>query len=644
MSVLFGAHGVAPALTPQAGSDLIEPMRQRAAATVGAEAVTASLRADGLELALCRRHLAVAAVESPFACSGPLWLGLHGRLDDRTRLQRRIGLPADTQPSDAALLLVAYERLGLDCVQHLYGDWAFALWDAQAQRLLLARDATGNSALFWWRGAGRIVFATSLPTLLAAPPVPSRPDPRWLAGLLTVFYDPEHPGATAFEAVHALPPGHLLIDTAAGSELRRWWWPEKAPPLEHVAQDELHQRFRALYDDAVQSSMHQSRGSVAMTLSGGLDSASVAALAAPALARQGQRLTGFVHTPRFSAADVQSTRTYDEWPLALATARFVGNVDAVACPTDRLSPIDGIQRWLDMAAAPSHAAVNWYWLLDIAQQASAAGATVLLTGQAGNSTVSFEGSGDLRPLLRRAGPAAVLLELEQEESGWRDAVRDRIVKPALRPAWYAWRRARAAMSRKPGWKDTGLLRPGLADSLQLDAAMHRAGHDASFSTPSAQRLQLFRLSLMNGADNGLAAWSELGAAHGLSIRDPTRDRRLVEFCWRLPDEIFWAHGRRRGLIRCALADRLPPEVLDCQRKGLQSSDIRARLLDCRDDFLGRIDEVCRHPVAREWIDTDRLGAAARAAADSEHPLPAGALPTSHLLRALAAGLFIVRNA
>ena len=644
MSVLFGAHGMAAALSPQAGADLIEPMGRRAAATIGNAAVVADLRIDGLEFAVCRRHHEGEALETPFALSGPLCLALHGRLDDRAGLRRRVGLPTDANHPDAALLLLAYERLGVDCVQHLYGDWAFALWDAQARRLLLARDATGNSALFWWQGGGHIVFATSLPTLMAARPVPSRPNPRWLAGLLTVFNDPALPGATAFESVHALPAGHLLIATAAGPELKRWWWPENTPPLEQAAPDALHEQFRALYDDAVRSCLQRRRGSVALTLSAGLDSGSVAALAAPALAAQGQRLTAFVHTPRFGTSGLSATRTNDEWPLALATARFVGNIDAVACATDRMSPIDGIQRWLDMTAAPSHAAVNWYWLLDIAQQASAGGAAVLLTGQAGNSTVSFEGIGDLRPLLRRAGLAPALRELRDDQTGWLVGLRDRIVKPVLRPGWHTWRRARASMSRGKGWQGFGLLRQSLADSLGLDAAMQAAGHDPSFAAPSAARMRLFRLSLLGGADNGLAEWSELGAAHGLAIRDPTRDRRLVEFCWRLPDEIFWAHGRRRGLIRCALAARLPPEVLDCKRKGLQASDIRLRLLDCRDDFLGRIEEVCRHPVAREWIDTDRLEAAARAATDGEHPLPAGALPISHLLRALAAGLFIVRNA
>jgi asparagine synthase (glutamine-hydrolysing) len=75
---------------------------------------------------------------------------------------------------------------------------------------------------------------------------------------------------------------------------------------------------------------------------------------------------------------------------------------------------------------------------------------------------------------------------------------------------------------------------------------------------------------------GGALWMESGASHGLDVRDPTRDRRLVEFCWRLPDTAFWANGRKRGLIRRGMQAHLPAPVLFCKAKGLQSADVLAR--------------------------------------------------------------------
>jgi asparagine synthase (glutamine-hydrolysing) len=370
----------------------------------------------------------------------------------------------------------------------------------------------------------------------------------------------------------------------------------------------------------------------------------VAALAAPALAQQGQRLTAYVHRPRFGPDSGHLDRTQDEWPLAQATAQLVGNIDAVACPTEHMSPVEGIHRWLDMAGIPMHGACNAFWLIDIAEQAATHGASVLLTGQLGNATVSWAGTGDLRGLLHRKGVSAVVAELRADGSGWWAATRNRLAKPALRPAWHRLRKVWGdARRRHPGWHDFALLRPEFVDELGLEDAMRQANHDPSFTSVSAQRVQLFRLSLLGGADNGLAAWSALGQASGLAVRDPTRDRRLVELCWRLPDELFWANGRGRGLIRQGMRDRLPREVLDCSQKGLQASDLHARLRDCRGELLSQVEEVCRHAVARQWLDVARLKAVS-AAAVTEGPGASGMAPLAHMLRALAAGMFIVRNA
>lgn len=657
MTVLFGAHGLSATLATDAVHGLLGRMSQcagSAAIELLSTPCTSFSGTDGAALGVTQRCRPGEVAQEVHARAPGLWLAMQGRFDARADLAQRLGLAIaqDSQAvggpsprvSDAALAMAAYQQFGADCVQHLYGDWVFALWDASQQRLLLARDATGNSALFWWKGGGQLLFASSLPTLLAAGPVPMRPNRRWLAGLLTAFTDPAYPGATAFEDVHAVPPGHLLIAERGDVSLQRWWWPEKLAPLDNVPLPELEARVLSLYNDAVRCCLHRESGSVALTLSAGLDSGSVAALAAPALAEQGQRLVGYVHTPRFNPTEGEATRTLNEWPLAQATARFVGNVDTVACPTDQWSPIDGLRQWLDTIVVPSHAASNWYWLLDIAQRASADGAAVLLTGQGGNSTVSYSGTGDLRRLFRRNGVVPVLEELGTDASGLLPAFRDRLVKPALRPGWHGIRRAWAAATRrKPGGFDFGLLSPALARDLSLDEAMAVAGHDPTHSTTSPSLQQQFRLSLLAGADNGLAVWSELGWTHGLSIRDPTRDRRLVELCWRMPDEVFWGHGLGRSVIRHGLRHRLPPEVLACTRKGLQASDLRMRLQDCKADFLGQVDVVCQHPLARQCLDTERLTAVASAIAGNG-PLTQGAVDSMRALRALAAGMFIVRHA
>jgi len=647
---------MAATLSAEAAGGLLDHMGAGAEATCARShpVLRSTVAAEGVAFGACQRVYAGETAPAVTAQAGPLCLVAQGRLDNPEELMALLGFPAvrgsstalalDDSPSDTALILAAYQSFGVDCVKHLVGDWAFVLWDAERRRLLLARDATGITALYWWQGGGQLLFATQLQTLLAAGPVPRRPDGRWLAGLLTVFTDPVHPGATAFEGVNAVPPGHLLLVQEGRARLQRWWQPEALAPLDGASLADLESRFLALYDDAVRKRLRRRGGTVASTLSGGLDSGSVVALAAPALAEEGQRLRAYVHTPRFDAVDTVANRIANEWSLAQATARFVGNVDAVACPTENLSPLDGIRRWLDFAAAPLGAAANWYWLQDVATQACAGGARVLFNGHGGNATVSYTGSGNLWPQVRAMRLRHVLGELDREEAGWPAGLRDRLLKPALRPAWHRWKRKLSGRGPVPAWSSFSLLRHSYADELGLDTAMKLAQHDPAFSSTSAARLAQFRLGLLGGADNGNAVWAELGAAHGLSMRDPTRDQRLVELCWRLPDELFWAHGRQRGLVRCSLRDRLPPEVLASRLKGQQSADLRQRLQDCRADFLAEVEAVSRHAGARRVIDTERLVLAAQAAVSESAPPSSGAVPVVHLLQALAVAMFVARHA
>jgi asparagine synthase (glutamine-hydrolysing) len=94
--------------------------------------------------------------------------------------------------------------------------------------------------------------------------------------------------------------------------------------------------------------------------------------------------------------------------------------------------------------------------------------------------------------------------------------------------------------------------------------------------------------------------------YGLDIRDPTRDRRLVEFCWRLPDEVYWANGRQRGLIRAGMAGDLPAEIRDDMRKGLQSSDILVRFRVQSAEINAALDHIAGSAIASDFLNSGAL--------------------------------------
>jgi asparagine synthase (glutamine-hydrolysing) len=658
VSSIFGIHDGSRAMANGHRRELLQRMGDRAKQTMAGferQLEFAVQHGDGIDLGLCGPRSQQGGPSPSVFRQGHLWLAFGGRLDPCAELDRSLGLvrtdrsamagALDQQQEDAKVVAVAYGRFGIDCVDRLHGDWAFALWDDHERRLLLARDATGLSSLYWYSQRGQLLFASSIPVLMASGAVPTRPDPRWMAGLLATFVDTRYPTGTAFQGLHALPAGHLLLVQGGKEELRRWWRPRALTPLWREDLPQLQERFLKVYQDAVFAALPPGQGKTVATLSGGLDSGSVVALAAPMLLQRGQRLTAFVHRPMFDGSSDYPDRETDEWSSAFATAQHVGNVDAVSCPSEKPSPIEAIRQWLDMTVVPSHPVANWFWLLDVARRAALDKADVLLNGQAGNFAVSYVGNGSLWPRVMHFQLTRVWAELQAERAGVFSAIGTRLVKPPLRPVWHRVKKSLASPEATPPWNAYSLIHPGLAMDVGLRAAMRADDHDPSFTSMSAAKLALFRLTELGGVDNGGSLWSELGRSHGFVVRDPTRDRNLIELCWRLPDELFWAQGLRRGLVRNGMCSQLPAQVLFSSRRGQQAADLKQRLQFCGAEVLAEAERLTHHPIVRQWIDTKRLMECASLVLERKDDATRNnAYWPQHFLRTLGAAEFISRYA
>src|SRR5690606_32222349 len=183
---------------------------------------------------------------------------------------RALGHHFRTQ-SDTEVLLHAYREWGEAFLTRLNGQFAIALWDAESERLLLARDGVGIRPLFWARHGDRLAFASEAKALFALPDLPRALDPAGLAGAFG-WWAPLAP-RTAFAGVMQLPPGHRLVVDAQGQRLTRWWdWDFPVQdPLAPVDEDALADELHALLVDAVRLQL-RADVPVGAYLSGGLDS------------------------------------------------------------------------------------------------------------------------------------------------------------------------------------------------------------------------------------------------------------------------------------------------------------------------------------------------------------------------------------
>ena len=208
-----------------------------------------------------------------------VWIVFNGEIFNYIELRAELELAGHHfyTHTDTEVIVHLYEQHGLDFVQHLNGQFAIALWDARARRLVLARDRTGIRPLFYTSVGGRLLFASEVKALFAVPGVSRRLDPLALAETFT-FWAPLAP-RSVFEGVHSLPPGHLMVVEDGNERIERYWdwsFPDHPVTSTRSAAD-LADELRELLIDAVRLQL-RADVPVGAYLSGGLDSSVITSL------------------------------------------------------------------------------------------------------------------------------------------------------------------------------------------------------------------------------------------------------------------------------------------------------------------------------------------------------------------------------
>lgn len=475
--------------------------------------------------------------------SGRRLLVFDGRLDNREELLA--WLPprvADAgPPSDAALALAAYRRWGEGFYRRLLGPFALVLVDLERRLALCARDPLGDRTLFYRLDEASLLVASEEIALLAHPRVGDELDDRRLACYFALRVPAD--GASFFREVRELPPAHALRVDAASSRLERFWRPEELPRLEGRDERELAAEYRERLRQAVRCRL-RAGAPPAVMMSGGIDSTSLAALAAEALRDAGSpapvRAVSWVFD-RFAACDERGyfEPVVDRWAL-----------ESLPVDGDRAVPaIDDAE----LARNPGTPEENPYRRLkNLAYaRAAAAGSRVILHGGAADALYAGAGLW-LADLAREQGVGRGLVELSAEL--WRAG-------PVA-----GLRRAGAA-----GWARRLRRGLGTSESAWLTREARRWLDDEpaeSFGLPPGARRR--RLAAAAGARPARGITVEIFHASrcGVELRHPYRDRRLVELMLRLPAFELYRAGRFKPIARRAMAGYLPAAILERTRPTL----------------------------------------------------------------------------
>lgn len=531
------------------------------------------------------------SISLPFR-NGTVLLSCDTRLDDRKTLQKELDFEAGERPSDSELILAAYARWDLEFPRHLEGDFAVILYDEAKNRFMACRDRLGVRDLAYSLSGDRCVIA-STPAEVAAAVGAEINEGRLAEFLGGLFYNGEE---SFLKNISYLPPGACLMVHPQTYRLSKYWELEPEPAVTARPDEEIVDEFLDLLRNSVKARMQGSER-IGVSLSGGPDSAALAALASETGGSSPVAAFSYIF-PSYPSCDEKHYIDQVLKHLGLE-GRFLNG--------DTLWPLSDFENWPVFPDFPSQ---DPYVRLplQLCRIAASEGINVLLNGHFAD--LLFRG-GRYWAAEQLSRPFSLLASLVTNFRGldWRGdllsrGIGTRIPQPLM---------TIVKKTRHRGTKNFPMLEPGWVDACnlrsRLEAQEPAAGRGRRDHLLRARHLQMPLIP------QGTSAARRLHNKLGVEIVDPFWDRKLMEFISRTPADLLARPRISKWLLRKSIEGKIPAEVVwrpdktslhELFRQGLMIEE-RKKVLG----IFGNSELLARGFLNREWLDTELSGGEGR---------------------------------
>ena len=428
--------------------------------------------------------------------------------------------------SDTELLLKAFIYYGFDVVNHLNGNFTFAIWNNKTQELFLARDHLGVKPLFYTIQDSAFIFATEIKTLFEYPGVKKIIDKQ---GILELFgIGPAHtPGTTVFKNIFEIKPAHFAIYNSSGLHITRYWELQNKPHTDSLGK--TCEKISYLLDDSIKNQLISDEPMCVM-LSGGLDSSIITAYASNYCNNNGlPPLDTFSvdyvdNDKNFVKSDFQPNS--DNYYIDLMIKKYKTNHHKIIIDTPELA--NTLEDVMIARDCPGMADVD---------------SSFLLFCKSINNNFNVSLSGECSDEIFAGYPWFFKEDaLSINTFPWSTAIEER----------------------------QNLLNPELSSNINLKEYIDyryneslneiKASIDDDLETTKKKKIShltvnWFMQTLLDRADR-VSMYSKL------EIRVPFCDYRLVEYMWNVPWNLKALGGREKGLLRYVARHLLPDEIVD----------------------------------------------------------------------------------
>jgi len=515
---------------------------------------------------------------------GTVWIVYNGEIYNFVELRQELlarGHRFRTS-GDTEVIVHLYEEFGRDCVTRLRGMFAFAIWDARSDTLLLARDRIGIKPLYYTLNDQAFLFGSELKALVADEHVRARReiDAEAVHSYLSFLCVPDP--ACIYRGIRKLPAGHTLTIGNANATLSlRRYWNVAFREEQGVADEAWEERLLELLQEAVRIRL-VADVPLGAFLSGGIDSSTVVALMARLMDRPVKTFSiGFAET------------AYNEASDAKRVARHLGtdHTELILSPTQARSVIPSLLEHFDEPFADA-SAIPTHYVSKLAREQ----VTVVLSGDGGDELFGGYPWRQVRPWYQR--------HLSRLPRPVRSGIRrvTGMLPPGVRGTNYLRRidipYERYVLDAMAVFDDGDrreLYAPCFAEDMKgIDPYLHHLPNlTGSTDRPWDARMMEYDLKTYLPNDV-LTKVDRMSMRASLETRVPLLDHRLVEFAAKIPSRLKIRRGIGKHILKHVMAPFLPPEVFEKRKQGFSVPLSIWLRTDLREDILDTLSGGNRH--------------------------------------------------
>lgn len=530
-----------------------------------------------------------------------------GIIDNRKYLLELLSYKDETHVTNSKLVFEIIKKYKDDAPKYLLGEFSFVYYDFNSNIIYLCRDHIGKRTLYYYFTNGILFFSTTINMIVKASNCKFLPNDRWVNDFLAIdgLAQVSECNETIYKDIFQVGPAEIIKIENNVFNSKIYWNPTKNIKILKLDSDEEYKRAFHNIMNQIIADYTNTDANVGVMLSSGLDSSTVSVFASQNLKRRGKKLYTYTSVPLKSYSSHRDKYfKVDESKEVIELSQLLGNCTTKFCDSEGLNSFENIDEFLRILEFPYKAVQNTFWINNIISKASKDGCKILLNGQYGNATISY---GDFFVHLISLIKSLKVVRAKNEIDCY--CKKNRIRKKNLVKYLVSntiLQKFKFKYSRNVMF-DGVLNNKDILETYNTYRRFKKLNLNSKFQG-------IYDLKKMKKILFNRIALSQLGEMetkfsleYGIVIRDPTRDKRIIEFCLSLPTDQFVNCGVDRRLIREYMKDYLPKSIVDEKdHRGLQSADWIFRLKNNWNDIYKEMVKSCKCSYINKYIDIEKL--------------------------------------